>query len=114
MFLKTELERFKSSNAWAARKAEIMRIKDLPPPPPSQLSAKVRLELPLISPFSAPIETIDDFTWNELPHIRARIHQVHGDVAFVVEVSGPDGASWSIDYQPPTVFEKLWKRIKGK
>lgn len=114
MFLRDELDRFKSTNPWAARKADIQSVKELPPQPPKGLKAEVRLDLTFGSMLTVPLETIENFTWEQIPLIRARIHHTHGDVAFEINIQGPDGASWSIDYQPPTWFEKTWKRLKGK
>lgn len=113
MFLKEELDRYKASNPWAARKAGHGGAQELPPAAPSDLRAEVRIHSGLGPILGGPTEVIEKFTWQELPLIRARTHSIHGDVPFEVVIRSPDGASWQVDFQPPTWFEKAWQRVKG-
>ena len=114
MFLKEQLDRFRATNPWAQRKAELKETGvKAPPSSPDQLKAVVRMDVVPGAVVGLVDESID-FSWNQLPLIRAKIHNVHGDIPFSVEVSGPDGGVWQIGYQPPTWIEKLWKKMVGK
>ena len=116
MFLKEQLDQYKATNAWAARKAELKVPADAEPHQmaPSGLKAIVRLEVTPAALVGWTEPPIEEFSWEQLPLIRARIHNVHGDIPFDVEISGPDGGTWRINYQPPTWIENLWKHVVGK
>ncbi|MBI4524055.1 MAG: helix-turn-helix domain-containing protein [Deltaproteobacteria bacterium] len=114
LFLKADLDRFKLTNAWAARKASVEIPPVAPQKPPSNLEAAVKLDLGLGPIFGKALEPIKNFTWDQIPLIRAEVDSKHGNIPFEVEIKSPDGGLWIVSYEPPTWFERLAKNFKKK
>ena len=113
LFQKEDLDRFRLTSDWAARKASMPKPQDPPEQPPSKLEAKVRLDFGLGSIFQEPLDAIKDFSWDHIPLIRAEIDHKYGNRPFSIEVKSPDGGLWSISYDPPTWLERTWKNLRG-
>lgn len=112
LFQREDLDRFRATSAWASRKASIERPTTPYQQPPAQLEATVRLDFGLGSVLRQPMETIRNFSWDQVPLIRADIDSKYGNVPFEIAVKSPDGSLWSVSYEPPTWVEKIWKKLK--
>lgn len=119
LFVQEELDRYKSSQAWTPRKgkASITPITETQEELPSQLTASVSIDLG-IGLFHGETEEIKDFSWEQIPLIRADINHRYGRKIkdFEINVKSPDGGTWFIKFKPPTIIERLVKRFfkKGK
>ncbi|MBI2789814.1 MAG: helix-turn-helix domain-containing protein [Elusimicrobia bacterium] len=112
LFRREDLDRFRATSAWASRKASIERPLIPPQQPPDRLEATVKLDFGLGSVLRQPMEPILNFSWNQIPLIRAEIDSKYGNLPFEIEVKSPDGGLWSISYEPPTWVERMWKKLK--
>lgn len=113
LFQREDLDRFRATSAWASRKAAIERPLNPPQQPPDRLEATIRLDFGLGSVLRQPMEPIMDFSWNQVPLIRAEIDNKYGNVPFEIEVKSPEGGLWSVSYEPPTWVERAWKKLKN-
>lgn len=114
LFLKADLDRFKLTNAWAARKASVERPQITPQEPPLNLEATVKLDLGLGSIFRKPLEPIKNFNWDQIPLIRAEVDSKHGNIPFEIEIKSPDGGLWTVSYDPPTWAQEVFKKLKKR
>lgn len=117
LFLKENIDRFRVSSASAAEKAPIERLQTVPDKPVSALTAKVKIELSLLPVISIPVISMEDFTWDQVPLIRAQVDNGYGNKRFEIEIKSPDGAAWTVTYEPPappTLLEKGFKKLKKK
>lgn len=112
LFLKAHLDRFKLTNAWAARKASVERPPVTPDEPPSNLEATVLLDLGLGTMFGHVYKTIKNFTWDQIPLMRAEANSKHGDIPLKIEIKSPDGGLWIVSYEPPTWLRRVFKKLK--
>ena len=116
LFLKEDLDRYKATNAWAARKAHAAVLHEEIPPPPARLTAKVSISLGF-DLLQQETETVAAFTWDQIPLIHARTQERYGERPSTITVNGPDGGTWRVTYEPPTwlarakhVYRKFKKR----
>lgn len=80
---------------------------------PENLKAEISIDQGTGHLWEHPYKEINDFKWEQLPLIKAEINSKFGkDLPFTIEIASPDGSSWEIRHNPPTWFEKLFK--KGK
>lgn len=114
VFLEEDLDRYRASNEWAARKASIKHNpeaakEDLP----LTMTADVTVDLGF-APVWVKDEHIDDFSWQEIPLIKADLDERYGKKVqgFSIKVESPDGWKWHISAEPPTPVEKLVKKVK--
>ncbi len=114
LFLREEIDRFKVSNAWAAQKASIEKLPTAPEKPVSGLTAEVTVKATLMPAMAIYSRTIENFTWDQIPLIRADIDDELGNKPFNIEIKSPDGSRWSVSYDPPTWLEKGLKKIKKR
>ncbi len=114
VFLEEDLDRYKVSNEWAARKAS---IKHDPEAAKEELPLTMTADVTVDSWF-APIwvrnEHIDNFSWQEIPLIKADLDERYGKKVqgFSIKVKSPDGWKWDISAEPPTPIDKLVTRVK--
>jgi excisionase family DNA binding protein len=106
LFLKEDLDRYKATNAWAARKANTGVLQEEIPPAPSQLTAKVSISLGF-DLLPQEIETVTEFTWDQIPLIHGRTQERYGKRPSTIIVKGPEGGTWTVMYEPPTWLAKL-------
>jgi hypothetical protein len=101
----------KASHAWAARKGAEASLPEPAPAPPSHLTATVVVNVgfDLLRPH---VLTISDFTWDQVPLIHARTQEQYGQRPSTIDVKGPDGGTWSIDYEPPTWLAQIKQKIQ--
>ena len=111
LFLTEDLARYKASHAWAARKGDQVPLATPSSAPPSHLTATVSVNVgfELLRPH---VVTISDFTWDQVPLIHARTQEQYGQRPSTIEVKGPDGGTWSIDYEPPTWLAQIKQKIQ--
>lgn len=114
LFLPEELDRYKLNNEWAARKAAIKHESEaVETKQPLNMKATINIDLGqgFLYGHSAAKE---DFSWQDVPLIRAELTEKYGSMmkAFEITVNNPDGWIWHISIEPPTILEKLWKKIK--
>ena len=97
LFLREELERFKMENPWASRKA---KIRIFPNPPPTPYPNKVMQAVVTLKSRGKEraFSRIKVFHWEDIPLIRSRIDQKHGNVPFRISIQSPDGAGWELSY----------------
>jgi excisionase family DNA binding protein len=114
LFLKEELDRFKLTNAWAARKASLEKPSDRPEEPTPDLTADVEFDGIVLPVLSHKVESIAHFTWDKIPLIRAMVDRKYGDRRFAIKVKSPDGGLWTVSYEPPTWIEKIKRKLKKK
>lgn len=114
VFLQEDLDRYRESNEWAARKASIKHNpeaakEDLP----LTMTADVTVDLGF-QPIWDKDEHIDDFCWQEIPLIKADLDERYGEKVqgFSIKVKSPDGWKWHISAEPPTPIEKLVTKVK--
>jgi excisionase family DNA binding protein len=115
VFLQEELDRYRSSNAWAARKASIAHQPEAAQENlPSTMTAAVMVDLGL-GPVFPENEQVEDFSWELLPLIRADLNERYGKKmkTFQITVNSPDGWKWHIRLEPPTLIEKLGKKLRN-
>lgn len=112
LFLKADLDRLKLTSAWAARKASIERPPVTPQEPPSNLEATVMVDLAFGPMFRHAEEQIQNFTWDQIPLIRAKVNSKYGDRSFEIKIESPDGSLWTVGYEPPTWLERVFKKLK--
>lgn len=113
LFLREELDRYKLSNKWAARKASIAAPVDRPQVPPAQLQATVHVDLgnPLLLHESGVIE---QFAWDQVPRIHARSQEQYGQRPAEIRIQGPDGGTWRVTYEPPTWLEQMKQKVRKR
>lgn len=115
VFFQEELDRYRVSNEWAARKASITHKPELSKKElPEKMTAVLSIDLGL-GPMFPHREEIEDFSWDKIPLIRADLTEKHkGKMkTLLITVNNPDGWTWNIQLLPPTVFEKLGHKIKN-
>jgi hypothetical protein len=112
LFLIEDLDRFRLSSSWAARKASVEKPPVPPHQPPSVLTAKIKIDFGLGLMFQSHFEPIENFTWDQIPLVRARVDSKYGNKPFNIEIKSPDGGLWTVSYEPPTWLEKLAKKLK--
>jgi excisionase family DNA binding protein len=112
LFLKEDLDRYRHSNAWAARKAALQPL-PTPPPRPPDLTARVWVNFGF-DLLSKEVDVIRPFTWEQIPLIHARVQDVYGSRPSKIEISGPDGGSWSVTYEPPTWLSSVMGTLKRR
>ncbi len=98
LFLRTELEQFIDSSAWASRKAG---ARFLPNPPP-QPHAVDKPEAVVTSPGGKRprvFEKIAAFNWSDIPKIRAWMNKFHKKTPFRITIQMPDGSGWQMDFR---------------
>jgi predicted DNA-binding transcriptional regulator AlpA len=116
VFLQKELDRYKQSNEWAARKASAKHMPDFAQEaPPGRLTATIEIDLGLPSPF-AKKEEIDDFTWERLPIIKEELEERYGKKmkSFEIVVTSLDGSKWLIQHGPTPILDKIIQYLKKK
>ncbi len=114
LFLKADLDRYKVSNEWAARKASIEHEPEAAETEQTlNIKATIKVDLGFGFLYGQD-ESIDNFSWQDIPLIRARLTEKYGDImkTFEITVNTPDGWIWHISIEPPTILEKLWKKLK--
>lgn len=114
LFLQADLDRYKVSNEWAARKASIEHDpKAAEANQPLNMKATIKIDLGM-GLLYGPEAFKNDFSWQDVPLIRADLTERYGNKmkAFEIRVENPDGWTWSISIEPPTILEKLWNKIK--
>lgn len=109
LFMQEDLDRFRLTSTWAARKSTIKKPLETPEKPVAKLEAAISLNMG--SSYDHCLDPIKNFTWDQVPLIRARINNKYGNIPFDIEVKSPDGGLWSVEYQPPTWIEKLGKTV---
>jgi len=111
LFLTEDLARYKASHAWATRKGGQASLRGSSPAPPSHLTATVAINAGF-DLLRQQIVTISDFTWDQVPLIHARTQEQYGQRPSTIEVKGPDGGTWRIDYEPPTWLAQIKQKIQ--
>lgn len=114
LFIKEELDRFKLNNAWAAAKASLEKPSTPPEHAPPHLTADIKVYHGLGPMFPSYVESIENFTWEQIPLIRARVDSKYGNKPFDTQIKSPDGGIWTVSYEPPTWIEKLTKKLKKR
>lgn len=111
LFLTEDLERYKTGHAWAALKGGQASSSTPSSTPPSHLTATVAINVgfDLLRPH---VLTITDFTWDQVPRIHAKTQEQYGQRPSTIEVKGPDGGTWSINYEPPTWLAQIKQKIQ--
>ena len=112
LFLKNDILRFQATNAWAAKKASIEMMENPPEEPPNKLEAVVRVDIGI--GFPDILKPDPDFIWEKIPMIKAEVSTIYGNRAFTISIKSPDGGLWEIEYQPPTLIEKIIDKIKTR
>jgi excisionase family DNA binding protein len=109
LFLKAALDAYK------ARKSNDSELKAQVAARPDKLKAKVWVDIPLTKMLKHKQPELKDFTWEELPKLRARIKDEYGeDLDFTVKVSNPEGGNWDIRYHPASPLENTIKKVAEK
>ncbi len=111
LFLTEDVERYKASHVWAIRKGTQAPLPEPASAPPSHLTATVSVNVGF-DLLRQPVVTISDFTWDQVPLIHARMQEQFGQRPSTIEVKGPDGGTWSIDYEPPTWLAQIKQKIQ--
>ena len=114
LFQRAALDRFKKTSAWAARKSALNMPESPPPELPPSLEASISLDLGFGAVFRETLAPIKNFTWSQLPILKAEIDSKYGNLPFDVEVKSPDGGIWSVAYEPPTWLERVFKKITDR
>ncbi len=115
LFRREDLDRYRLQNAWARKKAGIEKPTEQPaPPPPATLEAEIHVDLGFGIGFMHHFGTRKDFSWEQIPLIKAEIDNKHGGRPFTIGVESPDGGSWLIEYNPPPLLQRLFKKLTGK
>lgn len=77
---------------------------------PEKLEAEITIDPGLGGAFTHPYKKIDNFTWEQIPLIKAELFAKYGkNMPFSIEIKSPDGSAWSISHEPPLLWEKLFK-----
>lgn len=113
LFSRTDLDRYKLENAWAARKAGIKASAEPIEKAPSDLEAEISVDFPG-GILARTVDSFKGFSWEKVPLIRAQVDSRHGNIPFDITVKGPDGATWTVRYEPPNWLDKLAGMIRGK
>lgn len=111
LFLTEDLTRYKASHAWTARKGAQAHLATPAPAPPLHLTATVAINVGF-DLLRHHVLTISNFTWDQVPLIHARTQEQFGQRPSTIEVKGPDGGTWSIDYEPPTWLAQIKHKIQ--
>lgn len=113
LFLKEELDRYQARNAWAARKMSMEPLTEVPPLPPSALTATVSVNLGFELLWKE-VERVPEFRWEQIPLLRARCQEQYSERPTRIEVHGPDGGTWTITYEPPTWVSRMVKTLTNR
>jgi excisionase family DNA binding protein len=111
LFLTEDLERYKARHAWASRKGAKASLPKPSSAPPLHLTATVAINVGF-DLLRQQVVTISDFTWDQVPLIHARTQEQYGQRPSTIEVKGPDGGTWRIDYEPPTWLAQIKRKIQ--
>lgn len=101
LFIREELERYQLTNKWAGKKA---KVKTLPNPPPAPTGKKGILAIVTASHKRKEfvLEKLNDFKWNDIPAIRARVSAKYGRIPFQITLELPDGTAFTINFHTST------------
>lgn len=113
LFSQEELDRYRVSNEWAARKAAITYDPEAAKEKPSQVMTAT-ITIDAVVPFLEKEETISDFSLDQLPLLKADLDRRYGKKfsGFTLKVTSPDGWKWSITLEPPTLIEKAAQKLR--
>jgi len=111
LFLTEDLERYKASHAWAALKGGQASPSKQSTASPSHLTATVVINVGF-DLLRQHVLTISDFTWDQVPLLHAKTQEQFGQRPSTIKVKGPDGGTWSINYEPPTWLAQIKQRIQ--
>jgi hypothetical protein len=111
LFLTEDLARYKAGHAWATRKGAQAPLPEPSPAPPLHLTATVAINVGF-DLLRQHVLTISDFTWDQVPLIHAKTQEQYGQRPSTIEVKGPDGGTWRIDYEPPTWLAQIKRKIQ--
>jgi excisionase family DNA binding protein len=116
VFLQKELDRYRAGNEWAARKKSMATD-----PEAARIATPVKMTATVMADMGLGLtwgqaEVLKDFTWEQIPLIRAKLTEKYGDKmkAFEITVKNPDGWTWRIGIEPPPLIEKLMKSFSRK
>jgi len=100
VFLLEELDRYRTTNEWAARKASIKHQPELDREKlPSTMTATVEFDVRPRFLVTSKKEHIENFSWEQIPLIRADLDKRYGKklLSFEITVNSPDGWIWRIN-----------------
>lgn len=95
LFLREELEKYQATNKWAGRKAKVK--------PAAAPMGGIRAAV-TATPNKKEIivEELNDFKWDAVPAIRARVTAKYGKTPFRINLELPDGAGCTITFEAKT------------
>lgn len=99
LFLREELEKYQVTNKWAGKKA---KLKGKPSAMPSTTARNGILAVVKVNhnKRNVVVEELNDFKWEEVPAIRARVAAKHGKIPFQITLELPDYAGFTIIFHP--------------
>ncbi len=114
LFQRNDLDRFRLTSRWAARKTGVETASVPAPGRAGGLRAQVKVDFGTAPFYEHPVRTIDDFTWEMIPRIRADVDNKYGARCFRIEVESPDGSTWSVEHAPPAWLPRFLKGLFKK
>lgn len=113
LFLREELEAYQHRNKWAGKKA---KLKALPNPPPAPTGNKKMLAVVTASYKRKEIvlEKLTDFTWEDMPAIRARVSSKLGKIPFQITLELPDGTGFTILFHTSSMEAEAYRKLPNR
>ncbi|OQA07484.1 MAG: hypothetical protein BWY65_01859 [Firmicutes bacterium ADurb.Bin373] len=110
LFIREELEKYQLTNKWAGKKA---KIKTLPNPPPAPTGKKGILAVVTASykKKDVVLEKLNNFKWDDVPAIRAKVASKHGRIPFQINLELPDGTAFTINFHTSTTEAEAHKTM---
>ena len=105
LFSRAELDRFKRSSPWAARKGGSRHL----PNPPGRLGAEGAARAVVTvnkGRRSVLFKRLRPFRWGAVAALRQQLERKFGETPFRIVVHQPDGGRFEIDYRPPAAKSK--------
>ena len=99
LFLREELEKYQITNKWAGKKAKL-KGKPVVSPAPSGKQELLAVVTANYKRKEVVVEKTNDFRWEDIPAIRARVAAKFGDIPFQIAIELPDGTAVTIAFQP--------------
>lgn len=106
LFLREELEKYQATNKWAGRKA---KVKPAAVSAPAAMGGILAVVTATHKKKEIIVEKSDDFKWDEVPTIRARVTAKYGKVPFKINLKLPDSADCTIIFHASSAEAKATK-----
>ncbi len=108
-----DLDRFRRSSPWAAKKKGGFHLPNPPEESPRERKAKAVVKLKR-GRRDMVFRRLLPFRWNMVPAIRTQIERKFGPTPFQISVEMPDGGRFNVSFRPPAQNPKRRSGLKTR